>query len=86
MTDLYKIAVHPGNMTIGWTELTSATLNGGDIPIFYSVEFSSSEAPSTWIVLNSYTPGDIVETNYTYVLPGTIIFNENNTYYFRVRA
>lgn len=86
MTALTKIEVHPGNMTIGWTALTSPTLNGGDLPIFYSVEFASSQAPSTWTVLNSYTPGDPVSLNYTYVLPGTIIFNENYTYYYRVRA
>jgi hypothetical protein len=42
MTDLYLIKVHPGNMTIGWQELTSESLSGGDLPIFYSVEFSSS--------------------------------------------
>jgi hypothetical protein len=42
MTDLYLIKVHPGNMTIGWQELTSESLSGGDLPIFYSVELSSS--------------------------------------------
>ena len=41
MTQLTASAVEPTNITIQWQELTDTTLNGGDVPIFYSIEWSS---------------------------------------------
>ena len=85
MSSLTASVVHPANMTISWAELIDPTLNGGDVPIFYSVECKSSDPASIWTILNSYV-GDPVTTNYTYILPAGSIFNETLFYYYRVRA
>lgn len=31
--------VHPNNITISWAELVDTSKNGGDVPIFYQVEW-----------------------------------------------
>ena len=85
MNSLTASLIHPANMTVSWAELTDPTLNGGDVPIFYSVESKSSDPASNWTILNSYV-GDPVTTNFTYILPVGFIFNETLLYYYRVRA
>lgn len=72
--------VNPSNITISWLELNSTTLNGGDLPIFYSVEFQTS-LDANWTVLN--TGGSLV-LEYQYA--PNFVLNENITYQFRVRA
>ena len=54
MTGLTISQVDPTSISFSWVELTNVTLNGGDIPIFYSVEWSTNS--STWTVLNSGGP------------------------------
>ena len=39
MTTPTLVKVTPGNITISWTALTNTTANGGDLPIFYQVEW-----------------------------------------------
>lgn len=81
MGPLTAASVDPTNMTITWTELSDETLNGRDLPIFYSIEYMTSAPSSDWTVLNS---GGALAFNFTYV-PG-IIFDPSLQHLFRVRA
>lgn len=61
MTSISITAVNPMDITISWSELTNTTLNGGDLPIFYSVEWSSDNA--TWTVVNANGPWGLYFTH-----------------------
>jgi hypothetical protein len=74
MTKLVLETVNPTDITISWPELTSTSLNGGDLPNFYSVEYKKAAA-TNWTVLNeggswalshTYAPGEILDENSTY--------------------
>lgn len=82
MTALSLVSVHPSNITIAWANLTDPTLNGRSLPIFYSVEFKSSDSSSTWTELN--TGGPLV-LNYTHSI-NPAIFDPTLLYMYRVRA
>jgi hypothetical protein len=43
MTALEITTVNPKDITISWSPLDNETLNGGDLPIFYSVEWSPDQ-------------------------------------------
>jgi hypothetical protein len=68
-------------MTIVWSELSNETLNGRDVPIFYSIEYKTSDLASVWTVLNAGGP---LVFNYTY-LPGSV-FDPTLQHLYRVRA
>lgn len=69
MTGLTHKKTDPKAISFEWVELTDATLNGGDIPISYSVEHSTDN--STWTVLN---PGSTTaEFIYTHSNPEPFI-------------
>jgi hypothetical protein len=51
MTPPVFVDVTPTSVSIKWSELTDETLNGGDIPIFYLVEYSPDN--SQWSALNT---------------------------------
>jgi hypothetical protein len=80
MNNLILGVVNPTNISISWPALTDPQLNGGDLPIFYSIEFKSS-IDDSWSILN---PGGAVTLNYLHD-PG-YIFDESLLYYYRVRA
>ena len=61
MTLLSLANVTPTSITISWPALTDPKLDGGDPPIFYSVEWSSDNF--TWTVLNP--AGGPLDLNYT---------------------
>lgn len=78
MNALTLVEVNPQNIAISWPALTSTSLNGGDLPIFYSVEWSPNN--SNWYTINS---GDTeCYTSYNYTV--SFIFN-TTTQYFRVK-
>lgn len=65
------------SITIGWNELIDTTLNGGDVPNFYSVEYSTNQ--DTWYEINTGGSHALFITHY----PGSILTNKA---YYRVRA
>lgn len=70
--------VDPLNITISWTELTDSR-NGGDIPIFYLVEWSSDNV--TWTALNTGGPKVL---KYSHILSSP--FASGAFVYYRLRA
>ena len=64
MTTPTLTAVHPYNITVSWSALTS-TANGGDLPIFYKLEWYDYTL-GWWVALNTYGVDPLVFT-YTHV-------------------
>ena len=56
MTTPRKVSVAPSIIVIEWDALTDMTANGGDIPIFYSVEYGNTTT-GPWTALNSIGGG-----------------------------
>lgn len=79
MTTPALVDVSPKSVTISWAELEDTTKNGGDIPIFYQVEWSLNN--STWTVLNA---GGAKVFSYTHTV--TTAFSSGSLVYYRVRA
>lgn len=63
MGALTTVEVNPQNIAISWNALTDTSLNGGDVPIFYSVEWSPNN--SNWYTLNSGGTDLYLTYNYT---------------------
>lgn len=80
MGTLTLVDVQPLQITISWSELTSSSLNGGDIPIFYQVEFSMDNI--TFSVLNPGGEPKVLIYSHTV----TEVFGDGVTLYYRVRA
>jgi hypothetical protein len=79
MTTITNGTINPMDITITWTELTDPVLNGGDLPIFYSVEWLNTAG--TWQVLNA---GGSWALSYTHTV--TTVFPAASTQFYRVRA
>ena len=78
---LTLVEVNPKNVTVAWTELADETLNGRNLPTFYSLEFTTSAASTNWTALN--TDG-LLAFEYTHT--SLTVFNSSFTLMFRVRA
>lgn len=70
--------VNPTSISIKWTELTDSR-NGGDIPIFYLVEYSPDNA--SWSALNT---GGTLVFEYTHTVANA--FSSGVKVYYRVSA
>lgn len=70
MSALSVTAVHPLNITISWPDLTDTTLNGGDLPIYYQVEWYSG---GIWEILSTESMGKYLSFTHTRT-PSTNIF------------
>jgi hypothetical protein len=71
--------VTPKNITISWEELTDSR-NGGDIPIFYLVEWTSDNI--TWTALNSGSTVKVLSISHVSTTP----FPAGATFSYRIRA
>lgn len=80
MGALTLVSINPTNCTISWADLTTDAANGGDLPIFYSVEFSSSNINSGYSVVNAGGP---LTLQYTHIYGA--VFTAV-TIWYRVRA
>ena len=77
MTGLTAASVNPTNITISWSELTDMTANGGDIPSYYSLEYSGTTTSN-----NAFAPlynDGVFRTSYMHVPGG--IFTQTSVYY-----
>jgi hypothetical protein len=79
MTAPSLISVSVTSIFVKWEALTDPTMNGGDLPIFYSLEYSPNSI--NWSVLNTDETKPLI-FNYT-ISPGTVLTNKA---FFRVRA
>jgi hypothetical protein len=83
MTTISATAINPTNITVSWTALTDATLNGGDVPGLYRVEYASTYTGNSGNPNYQWSEvGTSTGLSYTYV-PGTV-FGSGVSVYFRV--
>lgn len=66
-----------------WSALTDETLNGRDEPNFYQLEYATSAAPTTWVVLND---GGALVFEFMQSLTTQAIFDETLLYLYRLKA
>lgn len=80
MTALGLIRVQVEYAYVKWSELVDPIFNGGDLPDFYSLEYSADS--TNWYVVNPQSSGYKWVLNITHN-PGTILTTRS---YYRMRA
>jgi hypothetical protein len=81
MTTIVLDSVTPTDITISWPALSNMTLNGGDIPTFYSVEWYRPDLGGVWQEINT---GGTLALTYTHTY-STPPFPAGSTQQYRVR-
>ena len=82
MTNPELVEVHPYNVTIKWSELTNYT-NGGDMPIFYELQWYNYETLAWEPLTFKATHGKILQ--FTHVRSGSF-YEPTSTLKYRLRA
>jgi len=80
MNPLVAGTINPWNMTFSWADLTTG--NGGDVPIYYQVEWYNPNT-SAWNIVSSQSMGKYLTFTH-YRIP--YIYPSNSNQVFRVLA
>jgi len=77
MTAITAVSINPLNITLLWTDLTDTSLNGGNLPYYYQLEWYDNYA---WNVLSAEAWGRY----FNFIHIKADVFESNAAYQYRV--